>query len=93
MLVIELVVDCCIVGEPFIVDGLCELISTEVIGAVLTIVDVEDWIGMETVLVLLNMFVDAGDAVDTAIDADDIDRGEVDESLICIVEGIGVELI
>jgi hypothetical protein len=42
MLVIELVVDCCIVGELLIVDGLCELISTEVIGAVLTIVDVED---------------------------------------------------
>jgi hypothetical protein len=39
------------------------------------------------------MFVDAGDAVDTAIDADDIDREEVDDSLICIVEGIGVELI
>ncbi len=45
-------------------DGFCELIWTEVIAAVPTVVD-----------------------------ADDNDREEVDESLICVVEGTVDELI
>lgn len=75
------------------VEDVCVLISTELVGVELTVTDVKGWLEIVVVPVLLRTFVEDGDVLATVLDVDDDDWEEVDESEVCVTEELKILVV